>query len=548
MSSSSTSVSGVSSGIDWRSTIDSLMQIERRRVTLLENRQSSQQQKLDAWRTLNSSLLALQAKAEEFSTSEGLLSYKGESTDTSVLRVEAGSQAAEGTWGVLVDSLASSSRMVHGGWADSNTTTVNASGSEQVFAYSYGSGDDLQTVEVAVAGGTTLAGLRDLINSDQDNPGVRATILNDGSGSATAYHLVLTTTETGATSALAVDDGATTLSGFDSASIEQNQVGQNARFRIDGYPDGAWLESASNSVSDVLEGVTLTLLQVSEPDTETRVTVSRDLTEVKSRVNQFVNAYNDVLSKINLYGSYDAENEQLGLLFGDANLGRVERELSRLTNRPMSGLPETAEFTLLSQVGVTSGEGGLLKIDTDKLDTALEENFADVGRLFAFSESSTSGALEFFTRTARVPAGDYAVVADYDAAGTLLSATINGEAASIEGRFIVAPEGSFAAGLRLLFNAPGGGAGSLNATVRLGLGVAAAAAQSLDAITDTDGGLVQYRTDNLEEGIGNLQEQIDDMEARLVSVRDNYERQYLAMETTLSRLQSQASALTNSLG
>lgn len=546
--SSSTTISGVSSGIDWRSTIDSLMQIERRKVTLLENRQSSQQQKLDAWRTLNSSLLALQSKSDEFATSEGLLAYKGESTDTSVLRVEASANAAEGTYGILVDTLASSSRVVHGGWADSNNTAVNSSGADQVFAFTYGTGDDQESISINIPDGTTLAGLKDLINRADDNPGLRATILNDGSGSATAYHLVMTTAETGAQTALAIDDGLTTLGGFDSASIVQNTVGQNARFRIDGYPAGSWLESASNSVSDALDGVTLTLLKVSEPDEETRVNVSRDLTEVKARINQFVGAYNDVLSKINLYSAYDSENESLGLLFGDSNLTRVERELSRLSNRPMVGLPDTVEFTLLSQIGITTGEGGLLKVDSDKLDAALEENFADVGRLFAFTESTTNASVEFFTRTARVPAGDYAVAADYDASGALLSATIDGEPAGIEGRFIVGAEGTAAEGLRMLFTKPTGGAGSLSATVRLGLGVAAAAAQAMSAITDTEDGIVHYQTDRLDEGIASLQEQIDDMETRLLSVRANYERQYLAMESTLSRLQAQSQSLSSTLG
>jgi flagellar hook-associated protein 2 len=536
-------ISGVSSGIDWQATIDSLMQIERRRVTLLENRQTNQQQRLDAWRTLNTRLQAFQTKADQLSGLEGLLAFRAQSGNDSAVRVEADSAAAEGSYRILVDALATGSRIVHQGWADSNSTAVNSSGADQVFAYTYGSGAGQQTVELAVPDGTTLAGLRELINNDAANPGLRASLLNDGSGSATAWHLVLSATETGADREIAVDDGLTTLAGFDSASISDSQLGQNARFRIDGYPAGDWLESASNTVSGVLEGLTLTLLTAS--GSETLVTVSRDDTEIKSRITDFVEGYNDIVSQINLYSAYDAERRQLGLLFGDANLSRIESELARLTNRPMGGLPDGASLTMLAQAGITSGDKGLLSIDSERLDEIIEGDLAGLGQLFAFSSSTSDSHLSFFTRTREVAAGDYEVVAAYGADGSLLSATINGEAAGIDGSFIVGAQGTAAEGLRLLFADPGDGGGSVTATVRLGLGVAAAAAQLLGTITDGEDGLVQYQTGRIEESIDSFGRQIELQEARLEAVRQNLQRQFLTMESAIARLQAQAGALSS---
>jgi flagellar hook-associated protein 2 len=548
VSSSVATISGIYSGIDWKATIDALMQIESRRVTILENRQTTQQQRLSAWQNINSRLATFQTAMDEMQDLDSFLVHSASSSNQDVLTATAGSGAANGSYSILVNQLATSSRLIHQGWADAYSTAVNSSGADQSFSYTYGTGAEQETITLTVGNGATLGDLVDLINNDDNNPGVQATVLNDGSGSATAYHLVLTTEETGSSTELAINDAATTLGAsgneFLSATIEQTQVGQNAQIRVDGYPAASWIESQSNLIEDVITGITIELANDSAGE-EIQMTVSSDKSAVKEKIEAFVSSYNEIISLINTYSSYDAENESMGILLGDSGLSQLERSLNQIVNRPLTGLSASMPFTTMGEIGIRSGSGGLLTIESDDLDAALEDNFKQLGELFTFSSRTDNSHIDYFTHTDGVPAGDIAVSAVYNAAGELISATLNGEAADVSGAFIVAAEGTSLEGLRLRFTDPGDGGGTLNATVTLGFGVAAAFQKTLSELTDSESGLVQFQTNRLEDGLENLAQQIEEMNDRLDRMREQYEREYLAMETAISRLQSQSAALSS---
>ena len=103
---------------------------------------------------------------------------------------------------------------MHSGFADTDTTAVNESGGDLSFAYTYNG----QSTTITVASGTTLSELENLINNDAQNPGVTATIINDGSGLSNAYHLVLNGNKSGA--AYQISDITHTLDNFD-ATFDQ---------------------------------------------------------------------------------------------------------------------------------------------------------------------------------------------------------------------------------------------------------------------------------------------------------------------------------------
>lgn len=542
-----TTISGVATGIDWKETVDALMQIEQRKVTLLENRRSTQNNRLGAWRTLNTRLLSLKTSMDALEESNNFLKNSVTVGDSDVLSATAGSKAQPGVHGVLVDQLAAGARLVHQGWADANSTAVNSSGGDQVFAYTFGSGAEAVTRSLTVTDGATLQDLRDLINEDPDNPGVRATLLDDGSGGATAWHLVLTGTQTGAAAQLVLDDTLTTLgdgSSFDSTALAENRAAVNARFRVDGYPPAGWLESSDNTVENVVEGVTFTLKSASD-GSEVALTVARDTDAVVAQVQSFVDSYNALVGQINTFTSFDSTSNTLGILLGDSGVNQLERELASLVSRPLTGLDPDNEYSILSQVGLKTGSGGQVTLDAEALREALDAHPDDVAELFTFSSRTSDSVLSFFTRTATSPAGEPLVAASWDASGTLLSATVDGEAATIEGNLITAdPEGPWA-GLRFLFRDPGSGAGSRSAVIGLSHGIAAALTRTLTRLTDETDGLVQFQTNRLESTVERLDRDIEDMEARLVTKREMLEQQFIAMETAISRLQSQSISLSS---
>ena len=72
------------------------------------------------------------------------------------------------------------------------------------------------------------------------------------------------------------------------------QAGANASITV----DGVTITPSSNTVDDVIAGVTLNLKKAA-PDTTVTLSVARDYEKVKETISGFVTAYNDVIDAIN---------------------------------------------------------------------------------------------------------------------------------------------------------------------------------------------------------------------------------------------------------
>ncbi len=537
-------VTGLASGIDWQETIQLIMQIESQPKVALEARKETYEEKLAAWQQINTKLLALKTAMEGMNELDEVLTKAASSSDQDILTATANTGAATGSYSVLVNQLAQSAKLTHDGFVDANTTQITDI--DATFAYTYGTDVPPESFSVEVPAGTTLTELVQIINNDVDNPGISATILNEGTG-LTPYHLVLSG-ETGVDNIIAIDDAVTTIAAFEAQYFEVTQAATNAQIRVDGYPSGTWIESADNSVEDVIAGVTLHL-HSADPATTATVSISNDTDAAKDKINDFVSKYNEVITLVNTLTAYDAENETAGDLFGDPSVIGIKSSLQSIVASEVPGLVlnpilEDPVFASMSEIGVKSGAGGLLSVNSTKLDDALEEDFNAVGDLFAFTTSSTSNSLVHLTHTDATVGGTYHVIADYDDAGNLLSATINGNETQITGNlesgyYIVGLDGYPEEGLRLTFTAPEGSAGSVAADVLIGTGAAVQIENKVSFLTDPMDGTVHYAQEGIQDTIDSIDKQIDQWDARLEIKQQQLEREFLAMETMISQLQGQ---------
>lgn len=538
-------VTGLSSGIDWQETIQLMMQIESMPMVMLEEKKDGYQTELNAWQTINTNLLNLASVMEGMDELDELLVKAASSTDTDVATATADAGAITGSHTLEINQLAQSCILAHSGWADENTTPVNPSGEDKTFLYSV----DSVNYSITVPDGATLVELVELINDDVNNPGVSATILNDG-GDENPYHLILTS-ETGEDNAIIVGTASgNPLTGFVSGDFQETQQAQNAEIKVDGYPleVGVWIESSTNEVTDVISGVTL-YLKSANPGETINITITNDIDAGKEKISEFVSAYNEIVSLINYNTKYEpAEGESgeeaeeggtAGPLFGDASAIGIKSDLQAIIASVIPGLADNAFYQSLGEIGVELGTGGLLTIDDSKLSDALEDDYEAVGELFAFTSSSTSSNLTYFLRSEATQGGTYNVVANYDASGQLSSATINGNAAQIDGTYIIGMAGNPEEGLRIKFTDPGGGAGSVSAEVRLGLGAAVQIGNRTSFLTDPIDGTVHNAMEGIEDTIESIEKQIERWEQRLEIKQGQLEQQFLQMEILMGQLQSQ---------
>lgn len=268
-----------------------------------------------------------------------------------------------GSHELTVASLARATTLVSAAFADTDSTRVG-SGTLRITV-------GATTTEIAIdSTNNTLAGLRDAINASAAE--VTAFIVKENAGGSPSYRLVVTGEKPGTANAVTVDESALTQGAGEVApNFATSQSAQDASFTIDGFS----ITRATNTVADVLEGVTLELKNVSA--SPVRITVSHDTEAIRTQIEDLVEAYNAVFSWIAEKSQVGGEGEESGPMLGDSAVREVRRRLQSAVTTPVAG-----SISILAQIGVTTQKDGTLAIDGAKLAEALASDLEGVSNLF----------------------------------------------------------------------------------------------------------------------------------------------------------------------
>jgi len=409
---------GIGSNLDINSLVSQLMQIERRPLAVMAASAQAVRAKVSALGTLKSALATFQGAAAKLDDIASFRAYQASVADSSVLTVIASSTAAEGTHAIEVSALAQQHKLRSTAFA--GVTTTIGTGTLTIQFGTYDSGGNTFTANAlkptqAVtlgAGQDSLASVRDAIN--QAGIGVSAALVNDGIGE----RLVITSTDSGVANSLKItvadDDGIhtdqsglsqlafdPTLGAGSGKNLTQSVAAQNASLIVDGIT----VSKASNLVSDVIAGVTLTLTKAA-PGTPTTLAVSRDTAKVRGAVGELVNAYNALSGTLGSLTGYNAATATGGPLQGDAAALNMQSRLRSLASGTIAG---AGTYSTLSQVGVAFQNDGTLALDATKFDAAAASQFEDLARLFATSARASDARVSYVTSSASTQPGTYAI-------------------------------------------------------------------------------------------------------------------------------------------
>lgn len=405
---------------------------------------------------------------------------------------------------------------------------------------------------VSSAGTLTINGVA--INYD---PAVDAlsTILNrinsshagvTASYDATSDRIVLTAKATGSLAITVSDTG--NLAAALGLDPSQQQFGQNAIYSLDG--GATWHYSTSNTISDAIPGVTLTLTRTTQAPYS--FTVVPDSDAAVNAVKRFVEQLNSVLSFIGEKTSYDATTKTAGTLLGDSAVRAVESTLRRLVTSPAVGVG--GRYRTLADVGISFGavgsavgSTGQLQLDENKLRAALQENPDAVFELFGATSRATlttTGDIIQIAGTPRPPAtGRYVITSDgtgnltaafYDQANQLLwSAT--GTITAGGSNTTLVPGLTLSAASVLT-----GATSEIRVTQQEG--VLTQLSRYLNGILGRDG-LVRARGDAFEQQLRTLDQQIDRYQQRLDDRKASLGRQFATLERMLAEIQAQGTQL-----
>jgi flagellar capping protein FliD len=200
MSSSASLISGLSSGIDWETIVDQLVEAEHTRVDLITEKQTATSNKLTAWQTFNTGLLALKTAAGELQTPDSFNLFTASMNTNSstvngadLVEVTVSETASIGSYALKVNSLATAQKL-------SSNAFIGVS---DALGSSYEGDLLINGNTVSIEASDTLGSLRDKIN-DAD-AGVTASIINYATDD---HRLILTSDTTGADGMVLENGGA----------------------------------------------------------------------------------------------------------------------------------------------------------------------------------------------------------------------------------------------------------------------------------------------------------------------------------------------------
>ena len=347
---------GAGSGIDIKQLVTDLAAASRDpKVTRLSGLVTANQARISAVSQARSDLVGFADSLEQM-ISDGSLRSKPTVSDESVLSAtaRAGLQADKFAATIVVNSLARAQSSYSGIVADKTATIGTGTMTLTVNGVA-------KTITVG-ATNNSLEGLATAINAS--GAGVTASIIADQGGS----RLILKGA-TGADNAftLTADGGADPgLSAFaTNGGLSVGQTAANAEFTLDGVA----FSRASNTIDDVVPGISLTLKKAA-PGQPVDLGANRPLDMIKQTVGDFVDVYNQ------LKKSLQAASKLSGVTTG---LRDLETQLQGLVNKVLTS---HGSISKLSDIGISTAKDGTLSLDKTKLDAVLASDAGAVEGLF----------------------------------------------------------------------------------------------------------------------------------------------------------------------
>lgn len=378
------------SGVDTASLVTSLVQAQfAAKTAQLTAKYDTLTAQISGVSTLKNTITDF-TKALEQLVKGGTLGSQPLSSNTDVLTAEAipGAKVAGTSASIKVNQLATQQTAVSAApFASASATVGEGTLTLSIGTGTYNASDGLTGVtggtSIAIeigAGNSSLAGIAAAINAKK--AGVTASVVTDADG--TAYLSLKGATGAAKAFTLSATSTSGDLSkltvGGASAGAKITQTAANAKLTVDGVA----VERGSNEISDLVEGVKLTLTGTSTlPAT---LTASTPTAALSTAVNDFVDTYNQVMAVVK-----EQTDPITGELRADPAAKNLLRSLQDLTSRVL--LPNAADGTpaTLASIGIRTNRDGSLQVDDNALAAALRDQPDAVEAMFSYSTTSATG-------------------------------------------------------------------------------------------------------------------------------------------------------------
>ncbi|RME62197.1 MAG: hypothetical protein D6780_00205, partial [Candidatus Dadabacteria bacterium] len=373
---------GIASGIDTASLINALIETQRQTTVVpLQNKIDNLNKTNSAFSELSSLLGKLQSAADSFrDVNGGAISKIAVSSDEQVLTASASKAASTGTYTVNVSQLAKNATFSFDDRFSSATDVINsgindsAPAADRTVTITVGQGSSAENVSVELTSTSTAQDFVDSFN--QQSSLATASLVNVGTDSSPQYAIVINSNNTGTEKGtIAVKSvGAEVAPAFQTYQIDQ---AKDLQFTISGI-SGTFTRS-TNTVSDVIAGVTFNAEGVGSAQLQVQVDENATL----SAAQEFVNAYNDVISFINENDQVivDTSNGETTNLFGPLSSTSLDESVVSVLRQALSSSSTSSTVSTLSDLGITTQRDGTLALSEDTFKSALAKDPEGAGSI-----------------------------------------------------------------------------------------------------------------------------------------------------------------------
>jgi len=367
---------GAGSGIDVKGLAQSLVDAEKTpKKERIEEKIAKTEAKITGFGAVKFALSELKTAFAKINDASDFNSIQPSNTQPSAFGITASSTAEAGSYSIEVLQTALAQRTSSSTFADRATSLNGGAAFRLNLAIGGVSKGAIEVVN------PTPAGMVSAINGAK--LGVTAQLINTGNG----FNVVVTG-QTGATQnfSLTSDNGAGSTPVVPVAGVSfatSLQTATDASFKVNGLT----VNRSSNTVNDVIEGVTLDLF--ANTTGAARLDLNRDTKGIKENIKGLVTAYNDFEETLKVLGDRASEVEDFGgALAGESLLQSVRNQVRALVTNT-SSTPGTT-IRAARDVGLSLDRFGKLNLDEAKLDAALQNNFTQVSTMFTAGTSNKS--------------------------------------------------------------------------------------------------------------------------------------------------------------
>ncbi len=427
------------------------------------------------------------------------------------------------------------------GTAEVQTLTHPTAASGGTFTLTY-EGETTAAISYNASTGTIQSALEALSNVNSGDITVGGTSLNQAGDTTFLFR-----DTAGDVSMISINSGNLTPSDPSNYVFAEQTKGDNY----------GWIKRSSNTVDDVIHGVTLHLHDTTDASGE-EITLTRDIQSVKDKLTKMVDAYNFAVEYIKEKTGYNDVLKTAGLLMGDYVVSTIRQQIRTPLITQTNGFIEDIDtFLTPGHLGFKLDREGVLSLDMNVLDEAIAEDYMGVLAIIGADKtgSSDSNTIEFYgAHSNYTTAGSYDVEVVVNGGAitsakiklstesTYRDATYSGNIITGDSTFDdngnpVYPENALQLSVDLSQN------GTFTATVRVKQGFTGTIEDALDNMLKVTTGSIQIDQKHVDKQIEYLQEKIENEEYRLTKREERLIARFARLERNIALIQQQMGAL-----